>query len=57
MEPYLKELHNITSELIGFAEDDFSNIECSSKECAIGNFIAEGYLNVVSNRFKINTLY
>lgn len=49
MEPYLKELNNLTSELIGFAENDLLNAECSSQECAIGDFIADGYLNAVSN--------
>lgn len=48
MQPYLEELHNLTEEVIGYAEDDLSVVECGSQECAIGDFFAEGYLSAVS---------
>lgn len=48
MKPYLDELHALTNEVIGYAEDDFDSVICGSQECALGNFIADAYLNAVS---------
>lgn len=48
MKPYNDALHAIVKEVVGYLDDDFNDKPCGSKECAIGDFIADSFLYTVS---------
>ncbi|RVE47543.1 hypothetical protein evm_007802 [Chilo suppressalis] len=50
MQPYKDELYSLVNEVVGFAHDDLISEPCGSKECAIGDIIADAYLTTVQER-------
>ncbi|CAH1640966.1 unnamed protein product [Spodoptera littoralis] len=46
LQPYTEELHKIVNEVVGSCTDDMEMDSCAYQECALGNFIAEAFLNI-----------
>ncbi|CAH0713615.1 unnamed protein product, partial [Brenthis ino] len=45
LKPYADKLHNLVNEKIGFVDGGFLASTCGFQECAIGNFIADAFLD------------
>lgn len=48
LKPYTEKLHSLVKEVLGYAKEDLLAPKCSTGECAIGNFVADAFLNAVS---------
>ncbi|XP_013142601.1 PREDICTED: apyrase-like isoform X2 [Papilio polytes] len=45
LKPYTEKLHSLVKEVLGYAKEDLLAPKCSTGECAIGNFVADAFLN------------
>ncbi|OWR55136.1 apyrase [Danaus plexippus plexippus] len=45
LQPYSKKLHELVNEVVGYVDKDFLAKTCGSRECAIGDFFADAFVN------------
>ncbi|XP_013167426.1 PREDICTED: apyrase-like isoform X2 [Papilio xuthus] len=45
LKPYTEKLHSLVKEVLGYTNEDLLAPKCGSGECAIGNFIADAFLD------------
>lgn len=45
MRPYTDKLHKIVNEIVGYVNEDLLAPSCGSRECEIGNFFADAFLD------------
>ncbi|CAG9104866.1 unnamed protein product [Plutella xylostella] len=50
MQPYSDKLHSIVGEVVGYSPHDLSSASCDSGECAVGNLVADSYLDAAKSK-------
>ncbi|KAG7303414.1 hypothetical protein JYU34_011930 [Plutella xylostella] len=50
MQPYSDKLHSIVGEVVGYSPHDLSSATCDSGECAVGNLVADSYLDAAKSK-------
>ncbi|CAG5022744.1 unnamed protein product [Parnassius apollo] len=55
LKPYTEKLHSLVREVVGYANEDLLDSKCSSQECAVGNLVADAFLDA-TKELKLSNL-
>lgn len=47
MEPITNKLHSLVNEVVGYTDEDMILETCGSKECTLGNLVADAFMDLV----------